>query len=323
MDFTKDQISIENEKKIIDTMSNIWTKECILIWGEPTLHKGILEIVKYWVSKWLFMKIITNWRRYSNMNFVEQLKDIWLWFTAISIHWTTEEEHFKNTQSKNSFKQTLEWIKNCIKVWLPFITLSTINYNNKDNIVNIACFLNSIWVNNIVYNLASPVEGIDVNSNILNPQILSEAIQNAYFILKKKNIKVKFYSSIPLCVYDKNVILEMLNDWYLMPLNWENMSDCNVYDGSWIAIDPKWNILLCTHEVISPVEKILDKNLLYKDENEVMKILQVVKWMIWLDNWNYPSKICNDCSMKEKCIWGCPLYWRTFETKKLINNIFC
>jgi hypothetical protein len=56
------------------------------------------------------------------------------------------------------------------------------------------------------------VEGIDVNSNILNPQILSEAIQNAYFILKKKNIKVKFYSSIPLCVYDKNVILEMLND---------------------------------------------------------------------------------------------------------------
>lgn len=322
MNFWWVNMSFNNEKKIIDTMTEFWAEQCILIWWEPTLHENIVDVIEYWKWKDLFMKIITNWRKYSKIDFLKELKEVGLWFTAVSIHWTTQEEHYRNTKSKKSFWETLQWIKNCIEIEIPFITLSTINLNNIDNIVPIARFLKSIGVSNIVFNLVSPVEWTPQNENVLKPEVLSVAIEEAYKTLKKEKIKVVFYSSIPMCLFNNNIINEMIDEWYLMPLNGENMSDCNIYDWSGVAVDPKWNVLLCTHAVKSPVAEIFDKNLLYKDKEDVNKILLWVKWMIWKENWKYPSEICIDCSMKDKCIWWCPLYWRTFETKKLIRNVF-
>ncbi len=318
--FQKLLIKKDNIKKIIDNMYRLWSKKCILIWWEPTLHPDLFEIIKYWKDKWMFMKIVTNGRIFKKKDFLEKLIDNWLNFIALSIHWHTPEIDSENTGVKDSFSDTIQWIKNCISSKIPFVTLTTLNKNNFKYVKEIVSFLTDIWVKNIIFNLWSPIEWVEsIENDILTPIEIAESIQNAYNVLKQNNLKAKFYASIPLCLFESDLLISMIEDSYLIPISGWDISECNVYDGSWIAFDPLWNILTCTHRVKSPVKKILNKNKKVFDFDEFVTILKEVEKHVWTDNWKWYSDKCTNCHLKDICIWWCELYWNYFSPDNYIK----
>lgn len=320
--FCRDELPCEVATAIMDEMQALGAKQCVLIGGEPTMWHELFEILKYGKEKGLFMKIVTNGRKLADKGFLQRMIDAGLNFAAISVHGTTAEEHLATTGVKRSFEQTLQGLRNCQELKLPFITLSTINAANKDRVIEIARFIHDLGVENIVFNLASPIEGDESNDRILSPRDLADIITKAYLALKAAGIKAHFYATVPLCLFDRDILMKMIDESYLVPLSGGEISECNIYDGSGIAFDPKGEILTCTHQVNSPVGSILNDQHKIRTREEIRDILLRVRQTIGPENWEYPSEDCDACDMRMKCIGGCPLFWRTFDSKKYVDGNF-
>ncbi|KKQ71602.1 MAG: radical SAM domain heme biosynthesis protein [Candidatus Peregrinibacteria bacterium GW2011_GWC2_39_14] len=318
--FPSEKLSLENQKGIIDSMTELGAKKCTLIGGEPTLHPNIVDVIEYGSQHGLKMKVVTNGRKYANEDFLQRMIDAGMSFTAISVHGSSKEEHAGNTGVERSFDETLAGIKNCIKLNVPFVTLTTVNASNKDRVCDMARFLHNLGVKSIVYNLASPIEGDVVNDKILSPAELARIIQGSYKVLKSEGIQAHFYATVPLCLFDRDLLTSMIDESYLIPLSGGAMSECNIYDGSGIAFDPTGNILACTHQVNSPIEAILDDQQKIKPREQVRDILLRVRGTIGPENWKYPSEDCDACEMRMKCIGGCPLFWRYFNPGDYIDK---
>ncbi|MFC1700790.1 radical SAM protein [Patescibacteria group bacterium] len=56
--------------QVLDELSRIGVKECLLIGGEPTIYPHLIEIIKYGSSLGLQMKVVSNGRMLKNRKFL-------------------------------------------------------------------------------------------------------------------------------------------------------------------------------------------------------------------------------------------------------------
>lgn len=313
--FPKEIMPLDYAKEVLSSMSKAGIKKCTLIGGEPTLYPHIFELIEYGSGLGLFMKIVSNAVLLENEEYVKKLKNVNLSLIAISIHGINTQNYMENTQ-RNHFEKVIKAIKNCQKYNLRFITLTTLNRLNQKYIYDIAVFLNKLGVENIVYNIAVPnSKKTCVENLVLNPKEIAQVIEKNYLKLHKENIKAAFYASIPLCLFDRELLKEMLGNHYLIPLS---SGGCNIYYSSGFALEPDGKLIPCCKKFNDILLETKSSNNRFIYKNNCDTLWEKIRNSFGKEGWKEPIEKCKKCSLKKNCIGGCKLFWEYYNPKDYI-----
>ncbi len=316
-DFVNENMPLEYAKETLKEMSKNGVKKCTLIGGEPTVYPHLEELIRYGKENGLFMKIVSNAVLLSDINYVRRLKEAGLSLIAISIHGITRESYKNNTQT-DYFNKVVEAIKNCNEENLDYVTLSTLNRLNKHEVVDIAEFLTSIGVKNIIFNIAVPnSKDKSVENIVLNPREIARVIEENYLKLKERNIRAGFYESIPLCLFDKELLEKMIEEKYLISLS---KGGCNIYYESGFAFDPKGKVLPCCKKVQEEIAETMTEDKCFKYKDNYNQLWYEIKEHFGEKAMPFPSEKCYSCDMKENCIGGCPMFWEYFNPEEYVKQ---
>jgi len=187
------------------------TGNCITFCGgEPTIHKDILELVK--AAKRAGFKEIhaqTNARMLSYPDFCQNLINAGVNSFTVSLHAHNEKLGNQLSQTKNSFQQTVDGIKNLKKYNARLITNTVINKKNYKYLPAIISLAISLKADQIQLVFIRPRGRAYKNFNQLIPLLknilpyLKKSIQ-----LCNSSYKTILVEGIPLCIipqYEKHI----------------------------------------------------------------------------------------------------------------------
>ena len=106
----------------------------IFTWWEPTLSEDLPRWIEYANKKWIDCRIISNWMRCSDINYVKTLKKAWLRLIHFSLYSYIEEIHDFLTDTPWSYKKLIKAIQNSIKEWITVQLNSVINRYNQNHL---------------------------------------------------------------------------------------------------------------------------------------------------------------------------------------------
>jgi len=106
----------------------------IFTWWEPTLSEDLPKWIEYANKKWIDCRIISNWMRCSDINYVKFLKTAWLRLIHFSLYSYIEEIHDFLTDTPWSYKKLIKAIQNSIKEWITVQLNCVINRYNQNHL---------------------------------------------------------------------------------------------------------------------------------------------------------------------------------------------
>ncbi|MFW6009325.1 MAG: radical SAM protein [Nanoarchaeota archaeon] len=181
--------------------------------GEPTIRNDFCDIINYAKNDLNFIVYLqTNGRMFKSLEFTKKTL-LFIDFIIIALHSDKESIHDKITQRKNSFKETIDGIKNLISLNANIgIKIVISKYNYKD-LKNILILLKSLKVNYV--NIAFP----HANGNALkyfdkvvpNYKDIVSYVENAIEFSKENNIILELEQVLPCCL-NKNYDMKYFTD---------------------------------------------------------------------------------------------------------------
>ena len=309
----KNAISFSKAKKIIDLMADCGAKRCILIGGEPTCYPDLTALISHAKSKNLTAFIITNGRLLSE-SYIDKLKKAGLDGMSISIEGSTAKIHDGVTQVKGSFDQTVQGIKNCIKMKMPFSTITTISSKNSDDLTAIMDLSKSLGVRRTVYNICGPTIIDNESPYVLRPKEMAKNIELVHIHAKKIGMRIRFATPVAKCLFNEKVLDNMIKN-----RSFASGKACQVFDGSGCAFNYDGGIMPCTHWITLYLGNVFEDGLLKQKEFQDFwdngKPKELRDKMA-----RFPAKKCSSCDVWGKCIGGCPLFWLKFDARKEIGE---
>lgn len=199
--------NVKDIKKRITQLKKEGCKEIIISGGEPTLHKELYEILKFIKNRNIRTSIMTNGTMFNYPKYAEKMTPLIDKF-YVSLHSTEENIHNKITNAE-SYKHTLNGIKNILgnsgNVTVRFV----INKLNLDDIKDIPSFMGRIGISKIEFSLFEPVGNAEKNFEQLLPNFkkLKDKLKN--LIKNSKSIKI-YIDYLPLCFLENctNYLIE-------------------------------------------------------------------------------------------------------------------
>lgn len=138
---------IEEIKKILQDEFDNWARAVTFTWWEPTLHKTLIDWLKYATKIWYkHRQIQSNWQTFSDINFCIKLIKAWANAFEPSIHWATPQIHDYLVQTPWAWKKVVQWIRNLKKLWQPVLINSVITKQNYKKSPLLAKLLTSLKV---------------------------------------------------------------------------------------------------------------------------------------------------------------------------------
>ena len=204
----KSSRSFIEESRLITNLKE-WLKysrEVTFTSWEPTIHPLIIEFIsiakRLWYSK---IQIVSNWRKYKDYNFVEELIKAWLNDFIISLHWDNSNLHDRIVRKNWAFNDTIAWMINVVKAKKKFKdiilnTNTTITGQNYKFILNIVKLLEKFPIDSLVLNAVIPQwEALKIeNSTLIKYSFIAEELKKLLPIQGKfKNIYINW---IPPCL---------------------------------------------------------------------------------------------------------------------------
>ncbi len=192
LDFSKKNVN----KKIINSYKIGYQNFIIFTWWEPTVDHNIIEYIKLAKNVgYQNIEIITNWVKLSDNIFCLKLKDAWLTWINISIHWHKPLIHDYLTQNKWSFLKIIRWIINFKKIDINFninvhIIINKLNYKYINDIIS---YLNKFNIYEFDLLNLMPFGSIIYNKNlfIYNKNLINNVLILVFNKFKNTNINIK------------------------------------------------------------------------------------------------------------------------------------
>ena len=133
------ELTTEEGKKLIDEIARAGFKIMIFSGGEPLMRPDIYELVAYAASKGLRPVFGTNGMLITK-EVAQKLKDAGAMAMGISLDSLDEAKHNEFRGHPEAFARTVQGMKNCTEVGLPFQIHTTIMDWNKHEILDIIDF---------------------------------------------------------------------------------------------------------------------------------------------------------------------------------------
>ena len=125
---TKDELSTEEGKKLIDDLAGFGVPVILFSGGEPLVRKDLPELASYAVEKGMRAVISTNGTLITD-NVAKELKDIGLSYVGISLDGTEKiNDRFRGVNG--AFKSAMNGIRSCKKAGIKVGLRFTVNNHN-------------------------------------------------------------------------------------------------------------------------------------------------------------------------------------------------
>lgn len=129
---SKDELSTEEGKKLIDDFAGFGVPVILFSGGEPLVRKDLPELASYAVEKGMRAVISTNGTLITD-NVAKELKDIGLSYVGISLDGTEKvNDRFRGV--KGAFNSAINGIKSCKKAGIKVGLRFTVNNHNGNEI---------------------------------------------------------------------------------------------------------------------------------------------------------------------------------------------
>jgi MoaA/NifB/PqqE/SkfB family radical SAM enzyme len=153
-----DKINQKRIKKIIMDNAFKGYEQVNLHGGEPTVFKGIIDILKLIkLLNYPTVSIQTNGQRMKDMSFTKQLKKLNVDLAIISLHGKSPEVHDNLTQSVGGFSRTIHGIKNALDIGMKVRTNTVITKQNIHTLPEIIRYIYDLGVRHVNISNIHPV----------------------------------------------------------------------------------------------------------------------------------------------------------------------
>ena len=204
---------IEREvvNKILNTMTKVGIKKCILIGGEPTLHPYLYEIIDDITQYDIPISLVSNGRQFSDIKNINKLKKAKINSLVLSIHGWSDETYTTFTRAKNGFSDLKKSINQLKEENINFginIVLSKYTLNEINHIIN---FILWIKLRRVSFNIASPIvsrHGINADF-VAEMKEYSSHIMDIYYKCKAHGINARFLLTVPHCIFSNEQLAQL------------------------------------------------------------------------------------------------------------------
>lgn len=308
-----DEISLVNAKKIVDLSFGLGIKTIILIGGEPTIYSEIFELITYIKSKNIKVVLVTNGILLFNDNILDRFVAAGVDSYSISLKASTKEKYKTLTQF-DGFEMVLGAIKNLSERKCSFSVSTVLTADNIDDFLDglveaKKCGAKSFSLS-FCYNFdmgeSSKREFLQKN----NPYLLAEKYSNIYGLVceKLEGCSFSLEQSLPLCVWDEEIIKKMDKDRHLKSI-------CQLLRGNGILFDTDMSLIPCNAMYKLKYgkygEDFIDKEtfLEYLNTEKVKKLFAKLRGV--------PSLDCLKCDDCHNCGGGCVTNWTNYSFEEL------
>jgi len=300
MGFAKEMMPVGDAKRYLDLSKSLGITDVGLLGGEPTLHPGLVEIIRYAASIGIKICLYTNARRLSDAAYAKRLKEAGVYMVQADISSSDPKKYDWGTRVKGSYDEAVRGIENCHEQKLELRILSVLcsaDFSNYRRLIDRFAPIASQFVF---------FREIPVITKLSEQKILSNAktagiIGKLYSYSKKRGIDASFYFSSPLCWFRKSFAEMMIKDGVL-----ENY--CHVLDGRCLSIDIDGRTIPCVHWPGYHMMPLKEGGLVLSADDFMRKWNSARLNGIRETLRRYPSRECARCSYYgTNCRGGCPL----------------
>lgn len=311
-DSTK-HIELSSVKTLIDFCADAKVKYIVFTGGEPLLYPHFLEILKYIQSKKhkMIPTVATNGIMLHDENFCKELIAYGIEYIDISLKGKNEED-WKLITGQDYFLLQQVAIQNLSKLNINFTCSMVLCQSNIETFIETIVMAKNNGAKNFSFTFF-------IDNNYDNEKGISYLKKrNPFELIDNFIAKIDKLSKItddwwieysyPLCIYTEEQ-LKLLKNRLAAP--------CQIHMGNGITVDTEMNLIPCNMCFDTPFGKFGRDFTLYKDYELFTKKINVRKIMSFLRK--LPSNRCKICKYKKLCQGGCPVLWRNYSFKDLVQ----
>lgn len=260
----------EKIEQDIKNLKNQWFNSIWLLWWEWTTHPNFIKILNKCKQIWFQqIHIISNWIKFRNKKYIEQIIENWITRISVSVHSHIDEIEEKLCWGiKWVLEKKILWLKNLVqlfKIWIlknaPTINF-VVNKKNYKQILNSISFFYKLWIKDfaIIFITIEWLNQKNIVSLWLKYLDFKDYIPKIIKLKKllKLNLKLLW---VPFCV-------------------------------SWISIDD-----------YAQIWEIIDKNKTKISSDDKDYSRDSLNQRKYFSNYMIKFKKCSDCELYQDCNW--------------------
>jgi radical SAM protein with 4Fe4S-binding SPASM domain len=277
------EMSVDQWKNVIDRVWDLRIPHVVFTGGEPTLYKGLADLVAYAEGLGLITGLNTNGRKLADKQFLNSLIEAGLDHVQITLESHDPVIHDQMVAAKGAWAETVAGLKNVLESHLYVMTNTTLLTHNKDSINETLSFLAEIGVPTVGLNaLIYAGKGASVGTG-LREEELPPLLEKAREKTQSNGQRLIWYTPTQYCHFN--------------PLQLDlGVKGCTaaLYN---MCVEPNGDVIPCQSYYQSL------GNLLEKPWNEIWEHPLALS----LRNRTNIPEGCKNCDYLPECGGGCPL----------------
>jgi len=292
------EMSIDQWKQAIDNIWDLRIPHIVFTGGEPTLYKGLPELVQYAEHTGLITGLNTNGRKLADPGFLDSLIEAGLDHVQVTLESHDPGIHDKMVGAKGAWAETVAGLKNVMDSSLYIMTNTTLLTHNYSSIAETLAFLADLGIPTVGLNaLIYSGKGESVGTG-LNEGDLPDLLETARRITSLNGQRLIWYTPTQYCHFNP-IQLDL------------GVKGCTaaLYN---MCIEPNGDVIPCQsyynslgNFLESPWEAIWEHPLALELRNRT----------------NIPDG-CRSCDFLPECGGGCPLAREHQEIHPIQNPVF-
>jgi radical SAM protein with 4Fe4S-binding SPASM domain len=319
-----DELSTEQAKQAIDTLSEASVPIVALSGGEPLVRSDLFELSKYAHEKGIYVAIATNGTLITKKK-AQEMKKANIEFVQISLDGANVETHDNFRGIEGVFDKTIQGIKNAVQEGFFVNVASTATKHNYQEIPKIIDLCDNLGVNwFMMYNFIPTGRGKFISNNDLTSTQREELLKALYEKMKDNQCKVNVLSTAPQFArvaleYEKNNENKTIPTHFYNPILSNKLVNLAGFIGGcgcgrfYCAIRPNGNIDPCVFFPLTVGNIIKDDFQSLWKNNPILKELR---------NRTFLKDACELCEYKYFC-GGCRARAYAYKNDYLAGDIGC
>lgn len=277
------EMDLEHWQTILDKIWDLGIPHVVFTGGEPTLYKGLPDLIAYAENKGLITGINTNGRKLADPQYLNSLIDAGLDHLQITIESHIPEIHDQMVARQGAWEQTVSGIKNVINSKLYVMTNTTLLTHNSPYLKETLEFLADLGLPTVGLNaLIYSGKGASVSTGLKEAE-LPKLLEIARSITEAHHQRLIWYTPTQYCHFN--------------PLQLDlGVKGCTaaLYN---MCIEPNGDVIPC-QSYYQSLGNILEST--------------------WKEIWEHPLALqlrlrkdipeaCQSCDYLQECGGGCPL----------------
>lgn len=196
------EMNIQEWEKIIDQIWDLGIPHIVFTGGEPTLYRGLPDLIAYAEDKGLITGLNTNGRKLADQSYLFKLVDAGLDHVQITLESHDPEIHDLMVAAPGAWTETIKGLKNVLKTRLYAMTNTTLLTHNATFIIDTLHFLADLGVPTVGLNaLIYAGKGENVGSG-LHEADLPSILENARQITQSHQQRLIWYTPTQYCHFN-------------------------------------------------------------------------------------------------------------------------